>query len=126
VCPRGGAFDRFVPGFGEAATAAEPSKGSFNNPSARQHDKAFGDIGAFDDFDGPFAMADECLRQFGPGIAAVGEDVTQPGKAETKGLYDLGSAVPILDIGGMDQHEEQETQRIGNDVTLEALDLPSF
>jgi hypothetical protein len=68
-------------------------------------------------------MTDKRLRQFGAGIAAVGEDMTQPGKAETKGLDDLGSAVPILDIGGMDQHEEQETQRVGDDVTLAALDL---
>ena len=68
---------------------AEPSKGSLNNPSARQHDEALGDIGAFDDLDGPFAMSDKRLRQFWSGMAAVGEDVAQPGIAEAKSLYDL-------------------------------------
>ena len=66
------------------------------------------------------------LGQLGAGIAAIGEDVAQPGKAEADRLDHGGSAVPVLNIGGMDQHEKQEAERVGNDVALAALDLLSL
>jgi hypothetical protein len=105
--------------------AQDEGECALDDPSARQDDKALGGVGTLDDFDLPSAKPGERAHQFGTGIAAVSEDVAQPGKAETKGLDHEGSAVSVLNIGGMDQREERETERIGDDVTLAAFDLLS-
>jgi hypothetical protein len=63
------------------------------------------------------------VTQLVTGIAAVGEDVAQPGEAGADLGQDVGRAVAILDIGRMDQGGDQQTAGVGEDVALAALDL---
>ena len=62
----------------QSTAAAEPCESSFDDPSARQNFEALRGVGAFDDFDRPFAHALQRLTQFLPGIAAVSEDMAHP------------------------------------------------
>jgi len=56
VNPGFGARDRSLEILRQSAVSIEPSKGSFNDPSAWQQLKADGVSGAFDDFDGKFTI----------------------------------------------------------------------
>jgi hypothetical protein len=44
-------------------------------------------------------MAAHGILQFVPRIAAIGEDITQPGTAEADRLEQVGSTVAILNVG---------------------------
>jgi hypothetical protein len=61
--------------------------------------------------------------EFRPGIAAIGEDMTQPGKGMADCLEDAGSAITILDVGRMDVGTNEEAAGVGEDVALASLDL---
>jgi hypothetical protein len=54
VNPGFGARDRSLEILRQSTVSIEPSKGSFDDPSAWQQLKADGVSGGFDDFDGPF------------------------------------------------------------------------
>ena len=62
----------------QSTAAAQPCESPFDDPSARQNLEALRRVGAFDDFDRPFAHALQRLAQFRTGIAAIGEDMAQP------------------------------------------------
>ena len=88
VNPGFGARDRSLEILCQAAVPIEPSKGSLNDPSARQQLKADGVSGGFDDFDGPVTEFGEGITQTGAIIDAVGEEMTQPGKQLVDGRDD--------------------------------------
>ena len=110
--PRHGAFDGGFEVLGEPAAASEPSEGAFDHPAAGKEFKPFGDVGSLDDLDGPFSHLGQGVPQFVAGIAAIGEDVTQPWIERTDRGQDIDSTVAILDVGGMDQQ--------ANEITLAA------
>jgi len=60
---------------GQAAISIEPGQGSLDDPATRYDFETLGLVGAFDDFDRPFADVAEGLFELVPGVAAVGEDV---------------------------------------------------
>ena len=101
----------------------EPSEGSFDDPSPRQQLKAGGLSGAFDDLDGPLAEFGERFTQVGAVVDTVGEQVAQPGKQLVDGLNDQHGTIAILEIGGVHLGPNQQTTRIGHNVTLAAFDL---
>ena len=68
-------------------------------------------------------MALDGLPELVSSIAAVGENMAQPGKAETHGFQHIDRPVAVLDIGGMDQNEYQVAAGVGEDVALATLDL---
>src|ERR1700716_2269756 len=68
-------------------------------------------------------MAFECVPEFFPRIAAIGEHMAQPREAETDGLENFGCAVAVLNISGMDEDEDQKSAGVGDDVALATLDL---
>jgi hypothetical protein len=90
-------------------------RGRTSNPLRR--------VRALDDFEGPVAELAQGVVQLRPGIAAVGEDVTQPRPAGADGVEHHRCAIAILDTGGVDYHADQQTERVGDDVPLPALDL---
>ena len=49
--------------------------------------------------------------------------MAQPGETVADGFQDIGRTVTVLDISGMAKHEQHQTERIGDDVALAALDL---
>ncbi len=58
-----------------------------------------------------------------PLIGSVGNELLQERMHPKQGRKEQNSAVAILDIGGMNDGMEQQTQRIYEDVPLLALDL---
>jgi hypothetical protein len=80
-------------------------------------------IGSLDDFDCPAPMAAHGILQFVPRIAAVSEDMTQPRTADADRVEQVRSAITILNVCPVDQHEDQEAECIGDDMALAAFDL---
>src|SRR5690606_40391306 len=58
-----GAGDGFLPVLGEPSASAEPGKGAFDHPAARQEFEALGDVGALDDLQFPVADAGQCRSE---------------------------------------------------------------
>ena len=121
--PCGGAFDGSFEVFGEASVPVQPGDGPFDDPAARQQFEALDGVGSLDDFEAPSPNFGERGTEFVPGIAAIGEDVTQPREAVADAGEDIWCAVAILDIGGVHDGRDQQALRVGEDMTLAALDL---
>ncbi len=68
-------------------------------------------------------MALERALELVTGIAAIGEDVSQPGEPEADGFEDIGGAIAALDVGGVDEDEDQKSAGVGEYVPLATLDL---
>ena len=83
-CFSGG--DGFLPVLCQTAAAPEPGEGAFDHPSAREDLEALRRVGALDDLQRPVADPVEGAAQFRPGIAAVREDMPEPGTGMTDGF----------------------------------------
>lgn len=118
-----GAFDGFLPVLGETVAPAEPCEGALDHPAAWQQDEALGGIAATDDFECLLPMPAQCLGEFLTGIAAIREDMAQPGEAVADRLDEIDRAVTVLNAGGVNRDEQHQPERVGNDVTLAAHDL---
>lgn len=103
--------------------SVQPREGPFHPPIAWAGRRTPGLIRTLDDFDHPVAMTAHRLPQPGSGIAAICEDMAQPRKAAADRLGNRGSAIAILYIGSVNEHEDQKSKRIGDNVALTALDL---
>jgi hypothetical protein len=122
--PGDGAVDCGLEVLGETATAAQPGKGAFDNPSARQkHKGVLGGVGALDDLEGPLTECGHGAAQLVAGITAIGENVAQSGIERSDQGQDIDGAVAVLDIGGMDLQADKVSLRVGDDVALAAFDL---
>jgi len=113
-----------LPILGKPAAAIEPGNGTLDDPALGQHHEAFGLIGAPDDFS---FEARQDFRQgvveARPLIGRVGKQLLQERIHPEQGRKQQDAAVAILDIGGMNDGVEQQTQRIYENVALLALDL---
>ena len=49
--------------------------------------------------------------------------MAQPREPEAHGFKNIRRAVAVLNVGSMDEDEQQETAGVGNDMALAALDL---
>ena len=81
-------------------------------------------IGAFDDF--TFEVWEDFrqgLLKFRPLIAAIGKQLLQERIHAEQRCKEQDAAVAVLDIGGMNDGMEQQTQRIYEKVALLAFDL---
>jgi hypothetical protein len=76
---RGG--DGFLPVPGEPAASSEPGEGPLDDPATGQNLEPLCRVGAPDDLEGPLSRVGERGLQLVAGVAAVGEDVAQPGPA---------------------------------------------
>lgn len=72
-----GALDGSFPIPRQTVAATKPCEGALDDPTAGQHLKAFGTVGALDDLQRPAPEADKGVAQFRPGIAAVREHMAQ-------------------------------------------------
>jgi hypothetical protein len=88
--------------FGEPSAPTEPGESALDDPAAWQHLEPADLIGALDHLNRPAAD----LRQFQPqlvaGIAAIGEDMAQPGIEISDRGEDADGTIAILNVGGMD------------------------
>jgi hypothetical protein len=113
-----------LPIFGEPPATVEPSQRAFNDPALGQHDEALGLIGSLDDVrlqagqDG-LAGAVELAALIG----GVGEQRLQERIHPEQRRQQQHAAVAILNVGGMNDGVQQQTQRVYQNVALLALDL---
>jgi hypothetical protein len=111
------------PVLGETAATVEPRNGAFDNPSARQNLEAFRGIGSFDDFG--FEIGQDFGEPVGKNwtlIGAVGKQLLKEWKLAEQRGEQQEAAIAILNVGGMDDGVEQETDRIDENMPLFALD----
>jgi hypothetical protein len=55
-------------------------------------------------------------------VAGIGEHKLQPGKPPADAGADEAEAVPVLDVGRMDDQPQRQAQRVGEQVPLAAID----
>ena len=121
---REGVAVEVFPILGETAATVEPGDCALDDPASGQHDESVDLIGAFDDFD--FELRQDLRQGFLEHrslIAAVGEQLLQERIHPEQGRKQQEAAVTVLDIGGMNDRMQQQTQRIYEKVALLALDL---
>ena len=107
---------------GQAAVAADPGKGTLDDPSLGQDDKAMG-IAALDDLQGPGSGFGDDLRHFWSLIPGVGKDAFDKREGSPRRAQKLARTIAILHVGGVDRDVQQEAQRIDQDVALAAGDF---
>jgi len=98
-----------LPIFGKPSASIEPSNGALDHPTTWEHDESFGVIGALDDFSFEVGQ-DFCqgLLEFRPLIASVGKQLFQERIHPEQGCKKQNAAVAVLDIGGMNDHVQQQ------------------
>jgi hypothetical protein len=106
----------------EAATSAEPCKGSFDDPAPRQELEAFDPKRPFDNLDVPSPAMGECVDELFAAIHPVGKDMFEPGKAISQAFQQGDGAMDILNVGGMNVDGQEETIGVGDDVSLASID----
>jgi hypothetical protein len=78
-----------------------------------QQHKSLGDIGAFDDLDGPGSEVFQRPLQLVSGVGAVSEDVTQPGERTVHTRKQRRRAVTILHVSWRNDGTDQQADRVG-------------
>ena len=107
----------------QAAIAADPGQGSFDDPSLGQGDE-FVQFVALDDLEHPTTGAGSRSRGAWSLIAGIGEDALDEGKeAAGASIENQPRSVAVLNIGGMDDDVQQKAKRIDQDVALAPGDL---
>ena len=107
----------------QAAIAANPGQGSFDDPALGQDDE-FVQFVALDDLDHPTASAGGGLRDPWPLITGIGEDALNEGKEAARApIENQPRPVAVLNIAGMDDDVQQKAKRIDQDVALAPGDL---
>jgi hypothetical protein len=107
----------------QAAIAADPGQGAFDDPAPGQDDE-FVQFIALDDLKHPTTRA--CSRSRGARslIAGIGEDALDKGKeAAGASIENQPRPVAVLNVGGMDDDVQQEAERIDQDMALAPGDL---
>ena len=107
---------------GQAAVAADPGEGALDDPALGQDDEAMG-IAALDDLEGPRTGPSDELRHPRSLIAGVGEDAFDEWKGSPHRAQQVARTVAVLHIGRVDDHVQQEAQRVDEDVALAAGDF---
>ena len=107
----------------QAAIAADPRQGSFDDPALRQHDE-FVQLVALDDLEHPTTGPGCGLRGVGSLITGIGEDALDEGeKAAGASIENQPRPVAVLNVGGMDDDVQQEAERIDQNMALAPSDL---
>jgi hypothetical protein len=107
----------------QAAIAADPGQGSFDDPAFGQDDE-FVQFMSFDDLDHPMAGAGSGARDAWSLIAGIGEDALDEGEqAASATIENQPRPVAVLNVGRMNDDVQQEAERIDQDVALAPDDL---
>src|SRR3984957_883095 len=92
---------------GEPSAPTEPGESALDDPAAWQHFEPVELIGALDHLDRPAADLRQLQAQLVAGIAAIGEDMAQPGIKISDRGEDADGTIAILNIGSMDLQSHQ-------------------
>ena len=112
------------PILGKPSAAVEPRNGALDDPALGQHRKSFDVIGALHDVSFEAGQdSRKCILEFRPLIASVREELRQEGMHSEQGCKQQDATVAILDVGGMNDRVEQQSQRVYENMALLAFDL---
>ena len=107
----------------QAAVAADPGQGSFDDPALGQDDE-FVQFIALDDLEQPTTGAGNRSRGTRSLIAGIGEDALDEGEqAAGTSIENQPRPVAVLNIAGMNDDVQQEAERIDQDMALAPSDL---
>ena len=107
----------------QAAIAADPGQGSFDDPAFRQEDE-FVQLVALDDLEHPTTGAGSRSRGAWSLIAGIGEDALDEGEqAAGTSIENQPRPVAVLNIAGMNHDVQQKAERIDQDMALAPGDL---
>src|SRR5260370_31307237 len=107
----------------QAAVAADPGQGSFDDPALGQ-DYELVQFVALDDLEYPTAGASRGLCGAWSLVAGIGEEPLDEGeKAARAPIENQPRPVAVLNIAGMDDDVQQKAERIDEDVALAPSDL---
>ena len=107
----------------QAAIAADPGQGSFDDPALGQDDE-FMQFVALDDLEYPTTGAGSRSLGARSLIAGIGEDALDEGKeAAGASIEDQPRSVAVLNIAGMNDDVQQKAERIDQDMALASGDL---
>src|SRR3954465_6165738 len=107
---------------GQPAPAAEPAERPLRHPAPRDDGEALGPGEAPDDDQG---QAEQVPGEQGrePVVHAVGEHDLEPRVQPLQLPQQVAGAVRVLDVGGVDDHAQQQARGVDRDVPLAALEL---
>ena len=107
----------------QAAIAADPGQGSFNDPALGQNDE-FMQFVALDDLEHPTTVAGSRSLGARSLIAGIGEDALDEGEeAAGASIENQPGPVAVLNVGGMNDDVQQEAERVDQDMALAPGDL---
>ena len=107
----------------QAAIAANPGQGSFDDPALGQDDELVQFV-ALDDLEHPTTGAGSRSRGAGSLITGIGEDALDEGeKAAGASIENQPGPVAVLNVGGMDDDVQQKADCIDKDMALAPGDL---
>ena len=107
----------------QAAIAANPGQGSFDDPALGQDDE-FVQFVALDDLEHPTTGAGSRSRSAGSLIAGIGKDARdEREEAAGASIENQPRPIAVLNVGGMNDDVQQKAERIDKDVALAPDDL---
>ena len=110
----------------EPSPSAEPCKRSLHDPAPRQDRKATLSFGLANDLHpdlSPWSEAPDPLVQTAAGISAISPNYAQAPEPSCQHTQQNPGCCPVLRIGGRDDDEKYEAERIHQDVPFAARDL---
>jgi hypothetical protein len=107
---------------GQPAVAHQPSEGSLDHPPPRQEDEPFDPDRPQDRLDHPPAGGEHPVDQR-PAVPAVRPDEAQRREVTPCPPEDELGPVPVLDVGRMDDHRQQQPEAVDQQMPLAAEDL---
>ena len=107
---------------GQTTVAADPCDRALDDPSLGQDNEAVR-IAALDDLQGPATGIGNDLLHFRPLVPRIREDALDEGEQTACRAQHLAGTIAILHVGRMDDHAQQEAERIDEDVALASRDL---
>ena len=121
VHPGPGCFRQSLVVLAQPSASAQPSQRSFHHPAPGQHFKAMAVLGTWHDFQNPTEARGHPVRQLPP-VAAVSPDQLQARKSSQQFTDDQLGSVPVLDVGRVDRHRQQQSHGIYDDMSLPSGD----
>lgn len=107
---------------GQSPVATDPADGALDDPPLRQHDEAV-PVAAAHDLHLPRAGAGDGGGHLRPLIACIADDALDEGEQPARLTQQWFGTGPVLHIGRMHQHREQQADGVGQQVALAADDF---
>src|SRR5260221_9138005 len=111
--------------FRESAIIGKPAEGSFHNPALGQDFESV-QGGALDHLQAQAAAGKPCLQPAAEcvtSVASIHPDESQPTEGCRQFLEHQARSVAVLNIGGMNDHRQNQTKRVHQEMSFSSHDL---